>query len=128
MEPPSLSTELRKLLLWLTLACFSRKFVQKRIDWTSRLIVSLSKTIEMGVVLPQSGRGFTIFARNCTIGTLLQEILDPPLISDYISAIEAPVSMCVRTILTTFYHMNHYAAIGHVVNFFYLRYHLIAWA
>ena len=37
MEPPSLSTELRKLLLWLTLACFSRKFVQKQIDWTSRI-------------------------------------------------------------------------------------------
>ena len=36
MEPPSLSTELRKLLLWLTLACFSRKLVQKQIDWTSR--------------------------------------------------------------------------------------------
>ena len=33
----------------------------------------------MGVVLPQSGRGFKFFARNCTIGTPLQEILDPPL-------------------------------------------------
>ena len=30
-------------------------------------------------------------------------------LSDSISAIEAPVSMCIRTILTTFYHMNHYA-------------------
>ena len=30
-------------------------------------------------------------------------------LSDSISAIEAPVSMCVRTILTTFYHMNHYS-------------------
>ena len=49
MEPPSLSTELRKLLLWLTLACFSRKFVQKQIDWTGGTDSSL-KTIEMGVV------------------------------------------------------------------------------
>ena len=30
-------------------------------------------------------------------------------LSDSISVIEAPVSMCIRTILTTFYHMNHYA-------------------
>ena len=30
-------------------------------------------------------------------------------LSDSISAIEAPVSICVRTILTTFYHVNHYA-------------------
>ena len=29
--------------------------------------------------------------------------------SDSISLIDAPVAMCVRTILTTFYHMNHYA-------------------
>jgi hypothetical protein len=36
MEPPSLATELRNLLLWLTLACFSFKFVRKRIDWTGR--------------------------------------------------------------------------------------------
>ena len=34
MEIPSLATKLRKILLWLTLACFSRKFVQKQIDWT----------------------------------------------------------------------------------------------
>ena len=78
MEPPSLSTELRKLLLWLTLACLSRKFVQKQIDWTGGTEF-LSKTIEMGVVLPESGRGFKNFARNCAAGTPLQEILDPPL-------------------------------------------------
>ena len=33
----------------------------------------------MGVVLPQSWHGFKNFARNRTIGTPLQEILDPPL-------------------------------------------------
>jgi hypothetical protein len=36
MEPPSLAIELRKLLLWLTLACFSLKFVRKQIDWTGK--------------------------------------------------------------------------------------------
>ena len=40
----SLARELIKLLLWLTLACFSRKFDQKRIDWTG-------KTMKMGMVL-----------------------------------------------------------------------------
>ena len=36
MEPPFLAIELRKLLLWLTLECFRRKFVRKQIDWTGR--------------------------------------------------------------------------------------------
>jgi hypothetical protein len=34
-NPPSLATQLRKLL-WLTSACFSRKFVRKQVDWTCR--------------------------------------------------------------------------------------------
>ena len=59
MEPPSLAAELRKLLPWLTLACFSRKFVQNRLIGLVGLIVH-SKAIEMGVVFPQSGRGFKL--------------------------------------------------------------------
>ena len=55
MDPPSLATELRELLLWLTLACFSRK---KLIDWTGWAGSCSQKTIKMGVVLAKSGRGF----------------------------------------------------------------------
>ena len=47
MEPPFLATKLRKLLLWLTLECFS--LVRKQIG---------SLSIEVGVVLTKSGRGF----------------------------------------------------------------------
>ena len=46
---PSLATELRKLLLWLTLACFSRKIVQKSIGWAGTS-GSCSQMIKMGVV------------------------------------------------------------------------------
>ena len=72
MEPPSLSIELRKLLLRLTLACFSRKLVKNK---SVGLIVSL-KNDRNGRGL--SGRGFKNFVRtSCAIGTPLQEILDP---------------------------------------------------
>ena len=63
MEPPFLAIELRKLLLWLTLECFRRKFVRKRIDWTGRAGSLSQKRSKMGVVLPQSGCGFSKFAR-----------------------------------------------------------------
>ena len=68
------------ILLWLTLACFSRiKLVQKQIDWTR--IDSFSQN-------DRNGRGFdprwawlqkfrARFARNRIIGTPLQDILDP---------------------------------------------------
>jgi hypothetical protein len=53
--PLSLATELRQLLLWLTLAWFSKKnsFANVSIG----LVVSL-KNDQMGVVLPQSGHSF----------------------------------------------------------------------
>ena len=64
MEPPFLAIELRKLLLWLTLECFRRKFVRKRINWTGRAgSLSQKNDRKKGVVLPQSGRGFSKFAR-----------------------------------------------------------------
>ena len=50
--------ELRKLLLWLTLEGFRRKFVQKQIDWTGRAGSLSQKRLKWGVILPQSGRGF----------------------------------------------------------------------
>ena len=52
---PSLAIELRKLLLWLTLACLSKNLDQKQIDEQVEQEVSLSK---MGVVLTESGCGF----------------------------------------------------------------------
>ena len=78
MEPPSLFTELRKLLLWLTLACFSRKLVQKQIDCTSR-IDSFSQKRSKWAWFPPKWAWLQKFTRNCTIGTPLQRILDPPL-------------------------------------------------
>ena len=50
--PPFLAITLRKLLLWLTLECFRRKFVQKQIDWTGRAGSLSQKRSKMGVVLP----------------------------------------------------------------------------
>jgi hypothetical protein len=41
-NPPSLATQLRKLL-WLTSACFSRKFVRKQVDWTGSFSQKRSK-------------------------------------------------------------------------------------
>jgi hypothetical protein len=53
---PFLAIELRKLLLWLTLECFRRKFVRKRIDCTGRACRAGSwfqKRSKMGVVPPK---------------------------------------------------------------------------
>ena len=61
-QNPLLATELRKVLLWLTLACFSRKFVQNLSIGLVGLVVVL-KAIKMGVVLTESGCGFCNFAR-----------------------------------------------------------------
>ena len=80
MEPPSLSTELRNYCYGSPGHALAENSFKNRSIGLVGLIVSL-KTIEMGVVLPQSGRGFNFrarYARNCTVGTPLQEILDPP--------------------------------------------------
>ena len=71
----------KKLLLWLTLACFSRNFVQKQIDWIGRTDSFSQKRSKWVWVLLQSGCGFKIFARNCTIETPLLQILDLPLLN-----------------------------------------------
>jgi hypothetical protein len=79
---PSLATELRKILLWLTLACLEENLFENRSIGLVGLAASLSKTIEMGVVPPNSGRGFK-FSRALRTQVHnrnpLPEILDPPL-------------------------------------------------
>ena len=84
--PPYLSTELRKLLLWLTLACFSRKFVQKQrlIGLASRIDSFSQKRSKWAWFCHQVGVASKIRVRNCTSGTPLQEILDPPLLASRI--------------------------------------------
>jgi hypothetical protein len=49
----------KKMVLWLTLACFSRKFVENRLIGLPGLVGSL-KTVEMGVILHKSGHGSNI--------------------------------------------------------------------
>ena len=79
MEPPALATDLRKLLLWLTLVCVSCRVVEDR---SIGVVVSL-KTIEMGGVrskmgvVPEILRALRAQPYN---RNPLQEILDPPLI------------------------------------------------
>ena len=83
MEPPFLAIELRKLLLWLTLECFRRKFVRKQIDWTSRA-GSLSQKRSKWAFYPKVGVASKFRARfeckSVATRTPLLEILDPPLI------------------------------------------------
>ena len=77
---PFLSTELRKLLQWLTLACFSRKFVQKRIDWTGKTDSFSQENDRKGRgFTAQSGRGFKISHPLITVEEDGKEV-DPHLI------------------------------------------------
>ena len=82
MEPPFLAIELRKLLLWLTLECFRRKFVRKQIDWTGRAGSLSQKRSKWAWFCPKVGVASKILralrAQECTTTPLL-EILDPPL-------------------------------------------------
>ena len=73
---PSLATDLRKLLLWLTLACVSRKLFENR---SMGLVVSLKNN--------RNGRGSLQNAKiSCALCAQqynrnpFQEILDPPLL------------------------------------------------
>ena len=80
--PPLLAIDLRKLLLWLTLECFRRKFVRKQIDWTGRAGSWSQKRSKWACFCPKVGVASKILralcAQNCTATSLL-EILDPPL-------------------------------------------------
>ena len=75
MEPSSLAKELRKLFLWLTLACFSKNLDQKRDHWHGRA----SKTIENGRGFKQKWAWLRNFRAHSCIRTPLQDILHPPL-------------------------------------------------
>ena len=80
MEPLFLATELRKLLLWLTLECFRRNSFENRSIGLVGLVVCLKND--------RNRRGFprkllkihAHFARNRISEPPLLEILDPPLI------------------------------------------------
>ena len=90
MEPPFLAIELRKLLLWLTLECFGRKFVRKRIDWTGKAGSQSQKRSKMGVVMPQSGRGFSKFAH----ASRARVYYNPPFRNPGSATVMPPVSAC----------------------------------
>ena len=79
MEPPSLAKELRKLFLWLTLACFSKNLDRKRDHWHGRARF-LSKTIENGRGFKQTWAWLRNFRVHTCNRTPLQDILHPPLI------------------------------------------------
>ena len=62
MESPALATDLRKLLLWLTLACVSRRedsSCRNQIDWAG----SFAQNDRNGRDSLKNGRGFQNFAR-----------------------------------------------------------------
>ena len=100
MEPPSLTIELRKLLLWLILACFSRKFIQKQIDWTDSFSQKRWKWAWFTSKWAWFKKLRTRFACNCTTGTPLQEILDPPLLCSIKSA--CTVYIVIGALLCTY--------------------------
>ena len=77
MEPPFQAKELRKLLLWLTLACFRNNLGQKWIDRSARSF-SL-KHLKMGMVLTILWAWPQNFHAHYWNGTPLHEIVYPPL-------------------------------------------------
>ena len=82
MEPPFLATELRKLLLWLTLECFRRNSFENRSIGLVELVVCLKKQSKVGVVLSEVGvasKNLRAHRAQRYIRTTLLEILDPPL-------------------------------------------------
>ena len=71
MEPPFLATELRKLLLWLTLECFRRNWFENRSIGLKELVDCLQNDRKWAWLLKIRARQY--------IRTPLLEILDPPL-------------------------------------------------
>ena len=74
MELPSLATELRKLLLWLTLAYFSRNSFKKRLIG---LVVALKNARKWAWFYPKVGVASKLSRARDTIQNPLQEVLDP---------------------------------------------------
>ena len=90
MEPPFLATELRKLLLWLTLECFRRYSFENRSIGLVELVGCLKKkTIESGCGLARKlawvlkirvgSKNSRVLRMQQYIRIPLLEILDPPL-------------------------------------------------
>ncbi len=77
-NPPSLTTQLRKLL-WLTSAYFSRKFVQKQVDWTGSFSQKRSKWAWFYAKVGVASKILRALRAQQYYGTPLQEILNPPL-------------------------------------------------
>ena len=79
MEPPFLATELRKLLLWLTLECFRRNSFENRSIGLVELVVCLKNDRKWAWFYPKWAWLLKIRAQQY-IRTTLLEILDPPLL------------------------------------------------
>ena len=83
MEPPFLATELRKLLLWLTLECFRRNSFENRSIGLKELVDSLKNDRKWAWFCPKVGvasKNSRALRAQQYIRTPLLEILDPPLI------------------------------------------------
>ena len=96
---PFLAIELRKLLLWLTLECFRRKFVRKWINWTGRAGSLSQNRSKMGVVLSQSGRGFSNFAHS-----LRARVYYNPSFTNHGSATDSHIHISTHTHTCTYPH------------------------
>ena len=82
MEPPFLATELRKLLLWLTLECFRRNSFENRSIGLKELVDSLKNDRKWAWFCPKVGvasKNSRALRAQQYIRTPLLEILDPPL-------------------------------------------------
>ena len=82
MEPPFLAIDLRKLLLWLTLECFRRKFVRNGSIGLVGLVVYLKNDRKWACFCPKWAWLLKFRAQECTTTPLL-DILDPPLVGMY---------------------------------------------
>ena len=96
------------------LSMFSRKIVQKQIDWTSR-IDSFSQKRSKWAWFSAKWAWLKIFrarfARNCTIGTLLQEILDPPLLLSQPTSLHSHISS--YSAISHYCHISNYSPTSH---------------
>ena len=82
MEPPFLATELRKLLLWLTLACFRRNLFENGSIGLKELVDCLKNDRKWAWFYPKVGvvsKNSRALRAQQYIRTPLLEILDPPL-------------------------------------------------
>ena len=82
MEPPFLATELRKLLLWLTLECFRRNLFKNRSIGLVELVDCLKNDRKWAWFFPKvsvASKNSRALGAQRYIRIPLLEILDPPL-------------------------------------------------